>query len=460
MTRTDVSSTLAAYAAGITFEALPEEVVHAAKRAILDSTGCAIAGIRTEPGRLLAGFFEELGGRPDSLVLSTGSRLPLPHAAHVNAALANLVDIDDTLGEGHLGATVVPPVLAATPQAPGSGRDLIAAVVAGYEVSARIGTAIRGTAERFRKVRGLGTFQVFGTAAALGRLLGLSADAMRSAFGIAGANAPVPSVYKEGIDERPMAWTKNNFGWSAQGGATAVLLAARGFRGHHAFLDGDRGFWRMAGSDRCDFEGMTSGLGEEFRILANTFKPYGCCRYHHPVLDAVRAIVRAHAPAPEAIRRIHVASIWRLSEHIDRAPATLFDAQYSLPVQIAAHVLGRAGRFDWTLRGAFDDPALLALARAVTYAEDPEHERAFEEEHRLGATVTITTADGSYTETVRDPWGSPQAPIGDADLERKFFDLTEPVIGEAAASRIVELCRTMDRVASLSSIPPAWPPAR
>ena len=176
--------------------------------------------------------------------------------------------------------------------------------------------------------------------AAVGRLLRLDQATMLSAFGIAGANAPVPSVYKEGIGERPVAWVKNNFGWSAQGGALGAMLASHGYRGQTSFLDGDKGFWRMAGSDQCDPDAMVAGLGSEYRIVDNSFKPYACCRYHHTALDALRELQDGQPLEAREIENTHVRGIWRVSEHIKPEPQDLIDAQYSLPLK--GHV--RAGR--------------------------------------------------------------------------------------------------------------------
>ncbi|MBI4277499.1 MAG: MmgE/PrpD family protein [Armatimonadetes bacterium] len=441
-----VTAHLAAYASEIAFAHLPAEVVHAAKRAILDSMGCSIGGSRTEPGRLLLEFFQEIGGRPEAPVLASGVPLPLLHAAHVNAALANVLDVDDALADGHLGATVVPPAVAAAGRCPTRGRDLIAAVTAGYEVSARIGMAIKPSPERFRLVRGLGTFQVFGAASAVGRIIGLGRDAMLSAFGIAGANAPVPSVYKEGYDERPMAWVKNNFGWSAEGGVLGVLLAARGFRGQRSFLDGDRGFWRMAGSDRCDFEIMAGGLGQTYHLVNNSFKPYTCCRYHHAVLDAVGDIMGAHRLSADQVQSVHVRSIWRISEHMNYRPQDVIDAQFSLPYQVAGKVLGRTDRFDWMLTTSLSDPDLLRMADRVTYEEDEEHERLFQTVRQCGATVTIRTPRGEFTATVPHAWGSPPRPISDADLERKFVHLAGPVLGDDRARGVAALVWRLESV--------------
>jgi len=441
-----VTAALAQYASRLTYEALPATAIHAAKRAILDSIGCSAGGGRTEPGRIILQFYEEMEGHPDALVLTSGRRLPILHGVYVNAALANLLDVDDSLGEGHLGATIVPPAVSACGLRPTTGCELLTAVIAGYEVSARIGMAIRPSPRRFREVRGLGTFQVFGAAAAVGRLLGLDESTLTSAFGIAGANAPVPSVYKEGIGERPVAWVKNNFGWAAEGGVWGVLLASRGFQGQRSFLDGEKGFWQMAGSDQCDFDEMVAGLDREYRISSNSFKPYSCCRYHHTAIDVTRTLAQEPIMLPGSIQRVHVRTIWRVSEHMRTDPTDLIDAQYSLPYQLAGHLLGKAERFDWMLTTSLSDPEILDLGARVTYELDEEHERRFQTERTAGSTVVIELTHATRTAMATHAWGSPQRPMSDVDLERKFVHLAGPAIGDQRAHALAQVVWNLESV--------------
>ncbi len=202
----------------------------------------------------------------------------------------------------------------------------------------------------------------------------------------------------------------------------------------------------MAGSDRCDFQEMITGLGREYRILNNSFKPYSCCRYHHSSLDAVHGLLRDHELTARDIRDIHVRSIWRISEHMSREPQDLIDAQYSLPYQIAGHVLGRAARFDWMLTTALSDPEILAMARLVRYSQDDEHEGQFQRDRISGSTVTLTTSRTSHVATATCAWGSPQRPIGDADLEQKFIDLAGPVLGDEPARAMAGLVWELERI--------------
>src|SRR5690606_25054419 len=170
-----------------------------------------------------------------------------------------------------------------------SGRDLLDAVAIGYEVAARIGMSYRtwelvdGRPD-WSPVTGY-SWVVFGVAAAAGRLLGLEPGQMTNAFGIAGYSAPIPSIGKW-VDSTRLPNTKYVFlGPLAHAGVAAALLAARGFIGDDDILDGDRGFWRMAGSTACDWEAMTRDLGHLWLLNEVSYKRYPACRFIHGPLD-------------------------------------------------------------------------------------------------------------------------------------------------------------------------------
>jgi 2-methylcitrate dehydratase PrpD len=214
-------------------------------------------------------------------VIGTRQRAAPGPAAFANAMAANALDYDDTGATGHPGATLIPAALALAEAGGRSGAELLAAVVAGYEVGARTLAGVQPSWERRVEVYGSGTVQTFGAAAAAARLLRLDAETTLSAFGLAGAFAPLPHEAKFGWDEDRLSWIKDNVAWPAEGGVRAARLAARGFRATRTILDGERGLWRMMGSDRGDAGRMVRGLGAEWDVLGLSLKPYPCCRWIH-----------------------------------------------------------------------------------------------------------------------------------------------------------------------------------
>src|SRR5207247_5197930 len=212
-------------------------VVGAVKRLVLDHLGCALGGSRTPLARAAADVAVADRGS-GATVIGTRRRAAPGPAAFANATAANALDYDDTGATGHPGATVIPAALALGEVRDRSGADVLAAVLAGYEVWSRIAGAIQPSWERRVRVYGNGVTQTFGAAVAGARLLGLDTEATLCALGLAGAFAPLPHDGKIGWEEGRISWVKDNVAWPAEGGVRAALLAERGFRATREVLDG------------------------------------------------------------------------------------------------------------------------------------------------------------------------------------------------------------------------------
>jgi 2-methylcitrate dehydratase PrpD len=270
------TASLARFTSGLSLGDVPPPVVRAVKRLVLDHLGCALGGSRTPLAQAATEVAVADGGSAATVIDTPRRAAPGP-AAFANAMAANALDYDDTGATGHPGATLIPAALALAEAEGRSGAELLAAVVAGYEVWAHILAGVQPSWERRVQVYGSGVIQTFGAAAACARLLGLGPEETLWTFGLAGAFAPLPHEAKFGWDEDQLSWVKDNVAWPAEGGVRAARLAARRFRATRTILDGDRGLWRMLGSDRCDLDRMARGLGTEWELLGISLKPYPCC---------------------------------------------------------------------------------------------------------------------------------------------------------------------------------------
>jgi len=445
---------LSQYIAKTTFEDIPENVVEEAKDCILDSLGCAVGGATLQPGKVIIDFFTDLGGHPEASVLATGKKLPCIHTAYVNSYLANLLDFDDTSTRplAHPGATIIPPGLALAEKIGASGRDLITAIVIAYEAWGRIAQAIASSPERQAKVWGMSTHQIFGAAIVSAKLLKFDAEQIANALGLAGVSAPVPNCRKLGVEleDRPISWAKNNFGWASMGGVLAACLTEKGFKGNKHILDGERGFWLMASSDQCDFEKITLNLGTDYLISQTGFKPYASCRMTHSSLDAIVEIMAKHKADVNKIKTIKVNNIAEVAETFGvHNPASILDAQFSLPHLIALELLGKSPS-----KGLSDDdltdPMVRSLAERVSIEPSSELEKKFCQNGLLSAMVSIELTDGSlYSKRVDIPkWSATSRPTR-RELQDKFIRLTAPTIGSEAADAIVE---DIEQLANLRDI--------
>ena len=447
---------LSQFIAQASYDQLPPEVSQSAKRYIMDSVANQIGGASLSPGRIILEMYQELGGKPESTILATGNRVPCLHATYVNAALSNLLDFDDCYLYGsHPGATIVPAALSLGEKLSASGREVINAVVLGYEVSLRVSQAIQATPQRTAQVWGMATWQIFGAVTAAAKLLHLTTEQVATALGHAGMSAPVPFVYKGGLypDERPCSWLKNNFGWAAMGGVLAAMLAARDYQGIRHIFDGDKGFWVMAGSDQFDPDRLTSGLGQEYLMPLTGIKPYASCRWTHTALGALDELMEQNDIDPGQVGAICITSMTAMREFDVPRPADIIDAQFALPPLVALTLAGYP-----LTRGIADDHLndrlVQDLIAKVKIEVDPDADRCFHDQHQMPATVTIEMMDGArFQNTHRVARGEPQLPLTDDELNAKFLQVTVPLVGEQRAQHMLSRIACLEELDDVATIP-------
>lgn len=455
----DVTGEIARFVSGTRFEDLDTATVEHLKRLILDGVANAVGGLRTAASRIQSGILCDPGSEGPARILGSGERVSLLTAAYVNAACANALDFDDTYKTFlHPGATAIPPSLAMAEKLSAHGRDVIAAVATGYEVPIRVAEAAFPSPERLRQVWGFAPWQTLGAAAATANLLRLDTETTRHALGAAAFNAPVPSVRKIGLEpeDRPLSWTKNNYGWAAMGGVLGTMLAQNGFRSSRTVLDGDHGFWMMAGSDRYDTELLTAGLGREFRSRATRIKPYASCRWTHSALDCIRQMRRrADLPALRDIERIEVHTFRELASNFTNpTPEDIVDAQFSLPYLLALELAERSPSRGLT-EPDLTDPRVLDTAARITVHHDKGMDASFHSGHMPSRVECHSRAGEVVETTVTDPvWGSPGHPFTDDDLLAKCTALVERAWDPAATRKLIDGILRLDRVADLTTILP------
>jgi 2-methylcitrate dehydratase PrpD len=439
------TSDLAAFASELRFEDLPEDVVETLKVATLNILGCCLGGAQTRIGRLHVELAKELGGEGEAMIVGGGTT-SAPAAAYANASLGFALDYEDMIRYvAHPGHVTVGAGLAVG----GSGRDFLAALAAGFEICARIALAVQPTPERGAEVWGE-QYHSFAAAATAGRLIGLDAERMEVAFGIAGAYTSVPSAYTyfgPVSETRPMREVKLAWGWNCLAGVVAALSAERGFAGGRGVLDGRHGFWIMHGSDRCDFERLTAGLGDEWLTRETEFKIHPSIGINHPAYWATKQLVEEHAVRAEDVERVRVTTLW--AERIgDNSPVGEVDAQFSLPYTVAATILGEplgAGMYAQERR---DDPALRRLLGLIEVIADLAADRLFFEEQRLVQAVELVLADGTeLRRKIEFPRDKPA--FGRAEVERKFEDLAAGILDVPEREQVRD---TVDRLETLADL--------
>jgi 2-methylcitrate dehydratase PrpD len=429
----EVTRRLARYVVSARPEDLPAPVRHEARRAILNWVGCAVGGSRHETIEVALAALAPFVGPPQASVLGRGERLDVLHAALVNGMSSHVHDFDDTHLETviHPSAPVLPALFALAELRPVSGRELLHAFVLGVEVECRIGKAVF-PAHYDRGWHITGTVGVFGAAAAVGRLLGLTEQQMVWALGLA-ATQPV------GLREMFGTMTKSfHPGRAAENGLTAALLAARGFTSSEAPLEAKSG-WAHVLSTEQKWDRITERLGERYELAVNSYKPFACGVVLHPVIDGCLQLRRAHGVTADGIERVELGVHPLVLELTGkRAPRTGLEGKFSVYFAAAvALVQGAAGVQQFT-DAVVRDPVIAALGERVTAVVEPSV-------HEDQARVAIVLKDGRRLEVfVEHAVGSVARPMSDADLEAKVLGLCDGILPADRARRLVERCWRVD----------------
>lgn len=443
----------AAWALALAADDIPARARHAAALCLLDTLGVAAAATRTPLARMMARFVRaQMPG--DTPLLFTEGGASTVGATLYGAALTDALDGHDghVLTKGHVGAAVIPALLALPGVARLPAGALLTDVVIGYEIGTRAGIALHATAPDYHSS---GAWNGLAVAAVAGRRLGLDAAAIREALGTAEFYGPRSQMLRC-IDHPTMV--KDGTAWGALAGVSAALLARDGFTGAPAVT--------VFGEEVAHY---WTDLGHQWRICEQYRKPYPVCRWAQPAVEAIRALHRQRPLPPELVHRIEVITFHEARRLAVRHPATTEQAQYSLPWSVACAVLGDGVDAGDVAAPALAEPRRRRLAERVTITESAAFNDRFPAQR--WAIVRVHLTDGTVAESPPcQAHGDAEQPLSPDELRRKFFGLTEPVLGRDHAERLYDSVLALERGADpkalqrLTQQPPAArkkaPPAR
>jgi 2-methylcitrate dehydratase PrpD len=434
-----VTESLARNVVATQWEDIPPDVRHQAKRSLINYFAVTLAGCRSQPIEIALRSLAEFTDRRQATLVGRSERLDALSAAFLNAACANVDDFCDT----HV-ATVIHPtapvaaaLLAFSELRRVSGPDLLLALVLGNEVQARIGLAI-SPSHYNRGWHITSTCGVFGAAAGSGKLAALDVRQMVWALGIA-------STQSAGLCECLGTPAKSvSVGNAARNGLWSALLAEKGFSGPSEPLGGVQGFYHAL-AEKPDLSRVTDGWGEEWQIMATSYKPYPCGFVIHPVLDCVLDWRRENEVAD--VVRIVVRGNPLLGVRADRPDvSTGREAQVSVQHAVAAAlVFGKAGLDQFT-DACVHDPDVLKLRSKVEVVRD-------ESFPTTAAAVEITTADGrTHNLAQTAARGSDANPLSDHDLEEKLRTAAKGWNPNYDAASLIEAIWAIDRSTDVSEL--------
>jgi 2-methylcitrate dehydratase PrpD len=443
------SRRIAEYVSALSYDKLPANAIHAFKRALLDYLTCAIAGSRMAPTRIVYDYVSSWDQSREAVVMGTQTRLSCPNAAFVNGTSTHGLDFDDgfTRGSVHPSGAVFPAILAIAEKNGCTAQEVVAAGIAGYDVTARIAATMHPSSAR-RGFHNTPTAGVLGAAAGVSRLLKLDAKTTLDALGIAGSFSGGLREYLFGGAEVK----RIHPGKAARDGIFCAELAKRGLTGPEQVLEGKNGLFNALAGGQVEWGRMCSALGERFEIAHVYFKPYPACRHFHAALDAVRDLRQKHSIAPESVARIDV-GMYEVGArgHDHRHAHSLLDAQMSAPVSTAlAMMYGdvTVGTYD---TANIQHPEVQRLISVTTAGVDAECESLYP--GRRSGVAKITLKDGeSFEQRVLDPKGEGENPMTDEDLAHKFRSNCEPMVGREKCDRVLDLVWSIEKAPTLDEL--------
>jgi len=445
---------IAEFVAGLRYEAIPAEVIERIKLLVLDSLGCAIFGAELPWSRILQRTLAKVDTSQGCTVWGTDQRLSAPHAALVNGTLVQSFELDDVhrVGVLHVGAVTLPGVLAIAELQPDmTGRDLLTACVAGYEIGPRVGMCM-GPEHIGQGWHSGATVGVFSAAAGSAAALRLSVDQTVHALGIAGTQAAGLMAAQFGAMVKRM-----HAGRSAQSGLYGALLAENGFTGIVDVFENEYGGFCTTFSrstDRFDRTLLVKGLGEQFETLRIALKFYSCVGSNHTTLDAIRLMQARHPFGAEDVARILVQGSRVTMDHVGwpYVPQGMTSAQLNLPYCVATLLLDGDVFVDQFTEDKIADPDRMRIAAKVAVAEDPAI-TARGSTYRHMVHVTVELKDGTQLdETVEAPRGSEASFASAADVIAKFTKLASRRIAQARVDQIVEQVMQAERMPSAAAL--------
>ena len=446
----DVTAFLSKFASSTKLSDISSEAIAGTKRHILDCTGVALAAAAEPAGRIILDVMRDQGGAAQASVVGTNLRTNTVSAAWVNGALAHLLDYDDT-GFSHPTACILPAAMAMAEATDASGGALVASVCIGLEVFERLSMSGRQYEAGLRG-RGFHPTSLYGgsaAAAAAGNIVGLNAEQMGVAIGLAAANAG-------GLTQHFGTPGKGiHAGNSARAGVTAVLLAQKDYIADPAGIEGEYGFFSaFHGKGNYNFDKMQIGLGSHWSIVdpGLTVKNYPCCGGTLRALDALGALLSEHKVRYDDVTKLEV-DVHPDLLHIVRfhKPTKGFQGKFSSDYVLAAMLLDGRVDLDSFSDAYCNAPRMRAALEKVqvnVHTEWPNDAEA-----RRKQPVTLTMKDGQqYTKLVEKVLGSPGNPMSRDQLVGKYRGCATRVLGKAALEKSIELLEGLEKEPKITGL--------
>jgi 2-methylcitrate dehydratase PrpD len=428
---------MSAFAENLTYDDLPEPLLKILRRSFLDTMGVAAIGSTTELSDLarkgaMAVFGTGTAG--GARMLMDGRTLSPAGAAMAGAFTVDSIDAHDgtSPNKGHAGSAIFPALLAVADAMRGggtpiTGKDFATWLAIAYEVSYRAGQVQHATCADYHTS---GAWTAVGVAAACAKMLGCNAEEIRHAAGIGEYHGPRSQMMRC-IDHPTML--RDGVGWGAPSGVTAAYLAREGFTGAPALT-----------CEGTDAEPYWDSLGDQWLTAEHThYKPYPCCRWAHPSLDAVQELMTKNNLTHERVKAVKIKTFHNATRLAGHEPKTPDEFTYAIAFPVAAMIVRGQVGIDERTPETLQDPDILRISRATKLIDDAHLTKI--SDGKRWAQVTIIDVDGiEHADTPRTPRGDADMPLSDAEISHKFHSFADRVIGQERANKIEALSTGFD----------------
>ena len=446
MSTTGETAALASYVVGTDYEKLPPDVALQGKRVILDTLGVLLADSRLKLGIIMTSVVRQLGGRPESTVVGSDFKTSCVNAALVNGTFGHGDELDDAHGPSttHAAAVVVPAALAVAERQRTSGRELINAVVLGYDVGCRVVLALGPQWLRQHNFHPSCIGGCFGAAAAASRLLKLNHRQTVYPLALAGSQASGVLAW---MTEREHMAKSLQTGVAARNGVTAALLAMAGYEGPEAIFEGRFNIFEAFSNER-NCAAVLDGLGARYEITRTSLKKYSAGHPIHAPLDGLLQIVNEQSLQAEDIAEITVSMASGAADIVDGRETTSISLHNILAVGVVKRKMGMEESHSEELA---NDPKVVDLRGRIKVVRDAELSKEYPP--RQPARVAVLTKNGQmFTQYRADSPGEPTNPLSQQEIEDKFVGLAVPVVGGPNAARVVRLCNELEDLGNVASL--------
>jgi 2-methylcitrate dehydratase PrpD len=435
------SRLLAKYVVSLRYEELNKDVVEKTKLHFLDSLGNILGAFNMPWSQIVNELVRQVGGAAQSTVMGVPGRYPALMAALANGTMAHGIDADDSGARpswAHPGSCVIPAAYAIGEINNVSGKDLITAIVAGYEINCRVDSSLY-PGLRDRGFHATGVVGTIGAAAAAGKILHLDEEQMVNTFGLAG-------IQSAGLDEWLTSGDMSkrlHAGKAAMNGTLAAMIAQKGYTGPSTVFEGKYGL-HATHADSFELSRLTEGLGTDYKILECKFKPYACCHELCPPISLALQAQKEHGIKPEDIEKIRIGLNHITAENQLKVAETPLHAQNHAAVAVAiALVEGKA--FMNEFFECYKDPRVVELGNKTEVYTDSEIDKVFPA--KIGTRLEIITRDNYYHLFEDD-----KQPIPPSLIKEKFRALSSTQLKKEQADNIINRIAVLENLKNINHL--------